>query len=729
MLKALLVILTSFSLISFGQDLDFNKSWTFLGPDQKPEEDKRQSATGIGPVDHIEVNLLNSQLMLCSSINGGLFYTKDGGEQWINSGSDSWDYSGCSWAKYHPLKENVWFANSCLNNPNGSAGTIGNQGGIYRTLDEGANWELIADKSMFVNSAFINVHGMKFHPKKPNVLFVYTTEGVYFTVDCLSKTVEWRRVDGLKGWIYDLDFIGESAYFSHMQFGKWSIYESELNDLTSAKRLAISDEIIDDVESITIEGAGEQPLFLINYLRKGDELLSYNSSTQKSELVLKNQRVIFGKGATFAVSPHDPDEVIVGYATTIKRWDIPTKSEIRMKSGYHVDIEYVVYDHADSNKIILATHGGIYISTDKGESWISKSKGLGIAEVEGLAVSETDHNQMAIGCFHDGSSMRADYNNDGLYEWKNINGGDGLVPLMPKNNPSVVYTSNQYNGGGMFYSADSGATKLNLHSHNAVITSGWQMAGVLHPEEQDLLYFNFEIPGGSGKGNIDIGRTNQPAERKSLERVTNFVVSHKIEKYSMYGIYNSPEFPDVLYAHMIQFVKDEAGNQVNVHRLWKTENARAKDSIVIHSWYELEIPRDDWIADVIPSSKSHNQIQLAYVSGIYGADDTNEDFGLIYTLKYKKSTKALKREIDISENLPYSFTGRFNLITDKEGGVFFATRSGVYYGGKKTLKGKRDWVKIGFGTPHCKVHGLHYNSELRELTVGYYGRGVWRYNF
>ncbi|MEO9532672.1 MAG: hypothetical protein ABJG68_16715 [Crocinitomicaceae bacterium] len=728
MLKSFL-LLFSFSLfIGFSQDYDFSKSWTFLGPDEKPQEDRRQAATGIGPVDHIDMHPLNSKAMLCSSINGGLFFTKDGGEQWINSGSDDWDYSGCSMALYHPLKESVWFASSCLNNPNGSAGTIGKQGGVYRTLDEGNNWELVGDKSSFINSGFLTIHGMKFHPNKPNVLFVYTTEGVYYTVNCLASDIQWKRVDGLKGWIFDLEFTENDVYFTHMQFGKWSIYSAPLNDLSAYKRLAISDQIIDDVEGITIEISAGRPLILVNYLRKGDELLGYNPQTQKTELILKSQRVIFGKGATFAVSPHDPDEIIVGYGTTMKRWDIPTKSQKRMKGGYHVDIEYVIYDHADSNKIIIATHGGVYISEDRGESWTSKSKGIGIAEVEGLAVSRKDHNQMAIGCFHDGSTVRADFNNDGLYTWKNVNGGDGLVPLMPANDPSIVYTSNQYNGGGMFYSADTGRTKTNLHTLNSVITSGWQMAAVLHPEEQDLLFFNFEIPSGSGKGNIEIGRTNTPLERKSVDRVTNFKVSHGIEKYSIYGVFNSPEFPDVLYAHMIQFVKDENDKQINVHRLWKTEKARAKDSVIIHSWYELEIPRDDWIADVIPDKKSHDRIQIAYVSGVYGADDSGEDYGLIYSLKYKKSTKKMKKEIDISENLPYSFTGRFNLVEDGSGGVFFATRSGIYYANKKTLKGKRDWVKIGFGSPHCKVHGLDYNPELRELTVGYYGRGVWRYN-
>ena len=59
--------------------------------------------------------------------------------------------------------------------------------------------------------------------------------------------------------------------------------------------------------------------------------------------------------------------------------------------------------------------------------------------------------------------------------------------------------------------------------------------------------------------------------------------------------------------------------------------------------------------------------------------------------------------------------------------MFFGTRTGVYYGSKKTLKGRRDWKKIGVGLPHCKIHGVFFNPKENSLTVGLYGRGVWKY--
>jgi ligand-binding sensor domain-containing protein len=107
---------------------------------------------------------------------------------------------------------------------------------------------------------------------------------------------------------------------------------------------------------------------------------------------------------------------------------------------------------------------------------------------------------------------------------------------------------------------------------------------------------------------------------------------------------------------------------------------------------------------------------------------TSKDFGLLYSLKYKKkSPYRLKRELDLSMNIPFCLTGRYNLIADGNGGMFFGTRTGVYYGSKKTLKGRRNWTKVGFGLPHCKLNGLHYDANQNSITVGFFGRGVWRY--
>ena len=99
----------------------------------------------------------------------------------------------------------------------------------------------------------------------------------------------------------------------------------------------------------------------------------------------------------------------------------------------------MAFDPFDTNKIYLASHGGVFISNDKGKSWDNKSVGLGIAEILGMDVGVEDPNEIVIGTFHDGSMVYANWDKDGKYYWKNVNGGDALIPLInPKNSEEKI---------------------------------------------------------------------------------------------------------------------------------------------------------------------------------------------------------------------------------------------------------------------------------------------------
>jgi hypothetical protein len=721
---SLLLIISNTLVIS--QNYDFDNQWMQLGPNEKPQEDGRQSANGIGPVEFIKANQKVKDLLLAGALNGGLFVSKDGGAQWMNAGSDDWPYSACSWAEFHPDDENTWFAASNLDGDNNSAGLIGNQGGIYRTMDGGLNWEMVGDKSAFINSKWMRIYGFQFHPEKSDNLIVYTSNGLFESKNCRAETVVWERVADVKGNVFDLEFIGDDVFYSEEIGGKWNVIQSPSNDLSKKQEIAFVGALNDPIDGLTLENRLGNPLILVNYSKKGDELWEYNPVKKTAEKILKNLRVVFGVGRAFAISPHNPNEVLIGYSIQLKRYDLIKRRSSSLKSGYHVDVENVCYDPFDTSRVYIATHGGVYLTTDNFNSWKSHSKGLGVAEVQGIAVSNSNPEIIAIGCYHDGSSLRADFNNNREYQWKNINGGDGLIPLLPSDSSGFVYTSNQYTGGGMFMSKDWGRDKRNLHSYNKVQTSGWMMAAVLHPENEQMIFFNYVNPSGEGKGNMDVGRTVDPLEKDSLNHITDFQRTHQIEKYAIYGLYNSPYYPDHLYLHMIHMTTNEDEKPINVHRLFKTEDCTAPEEEVINSWYELELPRSDWISNITPDPSKSNRLYVSFVQGIYGTEDTENDFGLIYQLKLSKKN-VLKREADITNNIPFSHTGRYNLVADGNGGMFYGTRNGIYYGTKKTLKGRRDWVKIGFGTPHCKVHGLHFDKKTNTLTVGYFGRGVWRY--
>ncbi|UKN03055.1 hypothetical protein K6119_05960 [Paracrocinitomix mangrovi] len=729
MLKSFPFVFIFWINCSIAQDYNFQNPWQNLGPEQKPLEDRKQTATGIGPVEFIRVHPKKEGLLMAGSLNGGLFYSNDGGEQWYNAGTDEWKYSGSSWAEFHPQNENIWIAGSCYNNANGQPGNIGHYGGIYRTMNGGVSWELVADKSKFINSEYLTIYGFKFNPEKVDQLFVYTSEGFFTTKDITQAEPVWERVTDLGGWIYDLQFQGDFMYVTQMQFGKWNLIQMPLNNPMNYKRIGFVSNISDIITSMTIRPVEDDLLVLVNYDRKSDELILYDIQNDKDSLLMKNQRVVFGTGRTFEVSPHNQNEVMIGVSTTVKMWNLKEKSEIRIKGGYHVDIEGVAYDPFDSLKIYIATHGGVYTTPDHGETWLSTSKGLGIAEVEGLAVSQMNTEQMVIGCFHDGSMLRSDFNKDGIYEWKTINGGDGLLPLQPKDNPSIVYSSNQYLGGGLFVSIDSGKTSTNMHSLKRIKTSGWQMSAVIHPVEQNLVFFNYLNQVEPGKGNIELCRTDKPTASGDVDRLTDFETTHDIKSYSILGVYNSETYVDKLVIYVVENFKDANGDIINIHRVFINDDVTLDAEVVKNNWVELDIPRSDWLADIQIDPNKENVLYLSYASGKYGAEFSDEDNGMIYALKYNKKIEKLRRAKDISLNIPYGLTGRKNIAFDQKGGMFFGTRNGIFYGDAKTLKGRNDWQKIGFGTPHCKVNGIYFDPKKNSLTIGYYGRGVWRYYF
>lgn len=715
---------------AFAQPYNFSNAWQFLGPFDKPESPNNISAVGIGPIEFIRVYQKNPKHLLAGSLSGGLFFSEDGGENWINSGSDAWDYSGCGWADFYPEDSKIWFAFSNLSDNNGKPGKTGVDGGIMRTMDGGTTWQKIATGMSIFNGEDVAVYGFRFLPGKPKVLFVLSAAGLFYTENCLDETVIWKKVSLFDGMIYDMDFINDQAFVSVFQHGKWNLVQFDFTKMTATNNRAIAD-LTDDKRSITFEPRGSKLLLLIDYSKLNDELWELNPEDGAATKLLSSMQVNFGSGHTFAVNPHNENEFLTGHSVTIKKWDYVNLREKKMGAGYHVDIEFVAYDPLDSNKIYLACHGGVYISTDQGASWTSKSNGLGVAEVMGMAVSETDPNEIVIGTFHDGSSVLADFDKNGNYTWRCVNGGDALTPLIDPTNAAVVYTSTQFTGGGVYYSDDTANTLVNVHAINQLNTSGWELSTVLHPTQPNVLYFNFSRKNEPSKGAYDVARTLDASKKKNAEIISDFGATHQLKSYKVYGLFNSPFFPDHLYAYVLHYDTSEEGKAVTRHRLFKTEIALDSAQQIIDSWYELQIPISSWMGDIEPDPSNPDQIYISYV----GARNVNLNpewtTSLVYAVKYNQKTKAIKKSMDISRNLPYGISGRFNLefVNSDSKELFFATRSGVYYANEKTLKGKADWIQVGHGLPHCKIYNLHYHEETKALTVGLFGRGVWRYYF
>jgi photosystem II stability/assembly factor-like uncharacterized protein len=730
-MRRILATICVFSVSTgFAQEWNYNGQWQPLGPDSIPGSQDGGSAVGTGPVEFIRVYGKEPGYMLTGSINGGLFYTDNGGKNWHNAGSDDWDYSTCCWADYHPDDRKTWFAVSNISGNNGKPGDIGKDGGIFRTTNGGTSWQRIGSYLDFNNNPYTAIYGTRFHPKDPKKMFAMTQDGLYLTNDCMSGIMRWTKVHNVEGWIYDMDFTAGKMFATNFLAGKWTIISTPVLGSLDFKVVPFPADIDKKMRALTIEPIGEKLIVFLDFENGADHMWEYDPETDEWRELLTNQQITFGSGHTLAVNPHTKSEVYCGYNISTRMYHYPDMKNIKIGSGIHADVEFIIYDPFDTNKIFLATHGGVYVTRDHGKTFDDISNGLGLAEVMGMDVSDIDPEEIAIGCFHDGSSVRADWDKNGNYYWLNVNGGDGLTALMDSKDPAVIYTSNQYVSGGLYHSTDTGKNNKNIHHANGMKTSGWEMTAVLHPENGEMLFFNFMHNKGASVGNIDAARTSNAAEKNSADTITDFLASHQLKSYKVYGLFNSAFYPNRLFAYVLHYDKDASGNAVTRHRLFMNEDAAAAPEIVRTKWTELEIPMSAWLGDIECDPDYSNIIYLSYAAGKDNPETVVGDKGMIYALRYKTGTGILKREIDISRNVPNSVAGRFNMLAIKRDRctLLFATRTGVYAGSGKVLKGRGRWVEFGSGMPHCKIFGLHYHEGQQILTVGLMGRGVWRYS-
>ena len=147
-----------FTFFSFSQDYDLNNQWYSIGPEELPSPNSNSSSKGIGPIEFIRTTPLEKGLLLAGSLSGGLFYSTDGGEYWLNSGSDNWAYSTSTWADFYPSDQNIWFASSHDKPSKSGKGEIGYLGGIHRTLDRGISWENIGDYKSFGGAKQVKIY-------------------------------------------------------------------------------------------------------------------------------------------------------------------------------------------------------------------------------------------------------------------------------------------------------------------------------------------------------------------------------------------------------------------------------------------------------------------------------------------------------------------------------------------------------------------------------------------
>jgi len=351
----------------------------------------------------------------------GVYRSTNAGESWNHMGlNDSWHIGEIA---VHPTNPDIVLV--CVL---GHFWSKNKNRGIYRTTDGGVNWEHV----LFLDDQ-TGANDIVFSPSNPD--FVYATV--------------WENNPGVSG--------GNSGIFRSRDGGK--TWESSQNGLPSGPdvgRMGLAVSYSDPNKAyVLMDNRGETPAAEVYKTENGGLLWE---RTHEEDLTIFS--VIGWYFTDIYVSPDNDDEIFtlgvrMGHSNDGgKTFSLVGGTVSHMTpsaaQGMHLDHCELWIHPENPNHLALANDGGLYISYDRGLSWMHYNN-IPAGEFYDIAV-DTQNPYLIYGGVQDDATVfgpSSEWDPSFPDPWKYLwidawNGGDGCVTQVDPRDPNTVYFSSQY---------------------------------------------------------------------------------------------------------------------------------------------------------------------------------------------------------------------------------------------------------------------------------------------
>ena len=646
--------------------------WTYLGHTSSTN----RFNSGQGRINRIDIHPADPNTIFVSCSSGGLWKTTNGGTSWSNL-TPNIPYISITDIEIHPTNHNIIYA--LLGDGNLSAWTIKSHSqsghpnsGIIKSTDGGLTWEETGYTFDKVDGFF--AYKLVIHPTIPDIQFCLTSDGVRVTQN------DWDSY----GILYDIGRIPVYDLEHHPTNPNIRYYATADNIFKSTSILQ-ANAIIDpdfDFGGCTRIDIAVSPDFpslvyvLANCIGK-DRLYSSLLSGNDNSWVIKDTvsnhigpYEIYTMG--FGANDLNYRHLIAGGIGMFKStnqgspgWDTIT--------DVHIDLHDVLWKNGI---LYLATDGGIYKSTNGGNSFTDLSAGLAINEVYTITGTPTDVNKYIIGSQDIGHHMRESNNS----HFRTIGCCDGMISIIDHSNTNTIYIAGQ--NGGINKSTDNGFHYIS--TNNPGDGGAWNTPYIMDPFLSSTLFvgkdsvhrtdnsgMNWQYIGSPSSGNLNVLRQ---------------------------GINNR----NILYA-------SDGG------KLWITYNALTPSGVPV--WHDISPPPNmGLISDIAVHPLNAYIIYVSFAS--YSAEGSNKVFKGV-----RVSTSDFTWE-DISGGIPDVpvLTVEFHNTGLNDEALYIGTDIGVFH--RNNSLG--EWIYFSNGLPVIPVTDLYINTTNSTLAAGTYGRGLWR---
>ncbi|MBC8172435.1 MAG: hypothetical protein H7X71_00900, partial [Chitinophagales bacterium] len=487
---------------------------------------------GSGRINCIQLDPLDPDIIYIGAAGGGVWKSPDGGTTWIPLG-DQLPVTSIGDIAIDPTSTNIIYVatGDC------AAYEIAWQedqdfwGGVYsagvlKSLDGGITWN---PTGLSYNQDDLEiVQRLIIHPTSPNILLAATRNGIYRTNDGGDS---WTLTEGAH--CYDLALnsanpdivyaVDEQDVLISEDAGEtWSILE---NNLGAYGRTSIETTAADaDVIYVLNEGGG--------FFRSEDA--GVNWETQKDPRFVTSFYGYYDM--QFDASDVNVERIISGGLTIVRNttggdnnWAEITQWSDQDEEDYvHADAHAFFYHPTNEDIVFAGCDGGIFKSTDNGNSWTDLSKGLRIAQIYRISTSATDPDRVLGGWQDNGTNLW-----DGTtYEEIDNSTWDGMEAIIDFTDPDIMFLAHQY--GDVYRTTDGG------DSWNGEICCGdWVTPYVMDPTDHNIMYY------GDGSGNI----------WKSTDNGENWTNKNGALGGSVFAISVSPANNDYIYAASLTKIK------------------------------------------------------------------------------------------------------------------------------------------------------------------------------
>ncbi|MBK8450800.1 MAG: glycosyl hydrolase [Saprospiraceae bacterium] len=649
---------------------------TNAGASFKPIFDKYCQSIGALAIDQKKPTTIyagtgESNMRNSVSIGVGLYKSNDAGENWIKIGLDSTEH--ISKILLDPNNSNTVYVAAP-----GALWCDSPHRGLYKSIDAGKTWNKILYIDEKTGCADIAIN-----PLNPNIIY--------------ATTWQFRR----KAFSFESGGKGSALYKSEDGGTSWrkitkGLPEGDFGRIALALAPSAPENLLAIVES------NNTGLFI-----SSDAGESWKPQSATMNVV--SRPFYF---STLVIDPKDPKRVYRpafqfsysddgGYSFNDASYD----------GGWvHSDHHALWINPNNTSNMYLGTDGGVYISNDRGATWIF-CQNLPVGQFYRVAVDNQNPYRIYGGLQDNGSWIGPSANPGGIGngDWKGVYWGDGFWTVPDPLDPNIAFAESQ--GGN--------SARVDLRTFKSYSMKPQQTGN------QDKMRWNWNSPivtGANNKKNLyvasqylfkstDQGRnwtTISPDlstnDKKKQEQENSGGLSAdntSAENHcTIYSVAESPLDDQVIW------VGTDDGN------LQLTINGGKSWTNVAANYATSGIPAQTWVSSIEASQFDINTVYVTFDNHTYGDHKTY----------LAKSNDMGKSWIQITNKEFTGFAHKIKEDSHNKNVLFLGTEMGLF----ASLDRGENWFRMKNNIPDfALVRDIQIQSRENALIIGTHGRGIY----